>query len=324
VGHEATAEGRLIHVVAGVLRDAEGRVLLARRAPDKHLGGTWEFPGGKREPGESGTQALKRELAEELGISAGTIRPWLSLTHAYPELTVRLWLHLVEDWRGELHGREGQALDWVAPEAMRELPMPAADRPIVRALTLDPRYAITPDPAEVGGQGAVLDWARGALAGGVRLFQLHAPSLAAGDYDALGRDFGSLVRAHGGRWLATVEPDRAEAMAADGLHLDAQRLAGMRKRPLGEDRLLAVACRDAAGLAQAGAVDADFVTLAPVRVASGASGSGPLGWRGFAALCACSPRPVYALGGIAADDLGRSRSHGGFGVAGTRGFGPGR
>src|SRR3546814_8849682 len=56
------------HVSAAVMEDGQGRVLLTRRSDDGDLAGAWEFPGGKREPGETAQQALCRELHEELGI----------------------------------------------------------------------------------------------------------------------------------------------------------------------------------------------------------------------------------------------------------------
>ena len=61
---------RGIHVVAGVIADAQGRILIAQRGAGKHLAGAWEFPGGKVGPGEDPRAALRRELAEELGIDA--------------------------------------------------------------------------------------------------------------------------------------------------------------------------------------------------------------------------------------------------------------
>ena len=60
---------RRIHVMAAVIRDAERRILIAKRPDDAHQGGLWEFPGGKLEPGESRLEALQRELREELGIT---------------------------------------------------------------------------------------------------------------------------------------------------------------------------------------------------------------------------------------------------------------
>ena len=80
----------LVHVVAGIVRDEQGRVLLAQRPPGKHLAGLWEFPGGKREPEESPEHALRRELAEEIGIDTGAVEPLIAVPWHYPEKSVLL------------------------------------------------------------------------------------------------------------------------------------------------------------------------------------------------------------------------------------------
>jgi len=311
----------LVQVVAGVLRDTRGRVLLAQRPDGKYLAGSWEFPGGKRERDETGLEALRRELAEELGISVRSARPWLALTHEYPEIDVRLQLYQVEDWRGEPKGREGQSLDWVTLSEMNERPMPAADRPIVRALGLDDRYAITPDSESPGGLQALMDWTRGNLKRGIRLFQLSARSLDEKALASLARHFGTLMKEGGARWLLNGPPELAAAIGADGVHLDRTRLRCLAERPLSDDFLVAASCHDRAELMRAGELSLDFVTVAPVRAIAGQPDMRPLGWSGFGQLSQYSPLPIYALGGIAMEDLQSVREHGGFGVAGTRAFG---
>lgn len=319
---EAQAADGLIEVVAGVMRDGQGRVLLAQRPAGKHLAGTWEFPGGKREPGEGGREALARELAEELGIVVESARPWLALTHRYPEIMVRLQLFAVDAWRGEPRGREGQSLEWITTGAMNRLPMPAADRPIVRAFDLDDRYAVTPDAAELGGREGLLNWTRGCLERGIRLFQLRAKSLDAAGLATLARAFGGLVAQAGGRWLLNGAPELAVEVGADGVHLDGTRLHRAPARPLPGDLLVAASCHDAAELTRAGELALDFVTLSPVRVTASRPRAAALGWAGFERLCRFSPLPVFALGGVGPEDLDRCRDRGGFGVAGIRGFGP--
>lgn len=122
----------LIHVVAGVLIDSGGRVLLAQRPPGKSLEGMWEFPGGKCEPGESPGQALVRELREELGIEAEPaadllIRvPW---RHGDKRLQLDA-LHVVR-WQGTPSSCEGQALQWVHPHRFDHAELTPADRPIL-------------------------------------------------------------------------------------------------------------------------------------------------------------------------------------------------
>lgn len=125
---------RILYVVAAALVDGEGRVLLAQRPEGKALAGTWEFPGGKLEPGESPEAALARELDEELGIVAGPLEPFTFVSHVYPDFHLVMLLFWCRHWQGEPHGRDGQALRWERPVAMAALPMPPADVPLVEAL----------------------------------------------------------------------------------------------------------------------------------------------------------------------------------------------
>lgn len=311
----------LIEVVAGVLRDDRGRILLSRRPEGKHLAGTWEFPGGKLDADESATDALARELAEELGIRIAQASPWLSVTHAYPELSVRLRLFTVAAWSGQPRGLEGQRLRWVAPQAMPQLEMPAADRPIVRALSLSPRYAIAPEAGAVGGLRAVADWVDQALEAGHRLFRLSSAGLDEAAVGQLGRDVGERIGQAGGTWLLAGSIEQATRAGADGVDLSADRLRAIDRRPLPADRWLAAACHDAGDLAAAARAGVDFLTLSPLRETASHPGRRTLGWSGFEALCARSPAPVFAAGGVAPEELRRVRELGGFGVAETTGVG---
>lgn len=130
------AERPLLLVVAAALLDADGQVLLAQRPPGKSLAGLWEFPGGKLDPGENPEAALARELAEELGIvaEAAAMQPLSFASHAYPGFHLLMPLYLVETWRGQPQGKEGQALAWAPVQALQAFPMPPADLPLVRAL----------------------------------------------------------------------------------------------------------------------------------------------------------------------------------------------
>ena len=121
-------------VVAAVIRDAEGRILLARRPPDRHMGGLWEFPGGKVRPDEIPTAALERELAEELGVDARAARPLTFAVHAEPDLRILLLFYAAHIEHGEPVGRDHQELRWVQPGELGALPMPPADAELVAAL----------------------------------------------------------------------------------------------------------------------------------------------------------------------------------------------
>jgi len=124
----------LIPVAAGILRDPAGRVLIAQRPPGGHVGGFWEFPGGKLNPDEQPLQALERELREELGVTVEAAVPFMTYRHEYPERVVELHVFLVERYSGEPRGVEGQPLRWVSVAELASAGLLEADQPIAAAL----------------------------------------------------------------------------------------------------------------------------------------------------------------------------------------------
>ena len=123
-----------IHVVAGVVRSEDGRVLIARRPPGSHMAGGWEFPGGKVAPGETPRDALGRELREEIGIEVLEAEPLVACRHAYPDRTVFLDVWSVWRYAGEPRALEGQPLRWEAVAALPEVGLLPADEPVIAAL----------------------------------------------------------------------------------------------------------------------------------------------------------------------------------------------
>lgn len=128
-----SAPPNTVQVVAAALVD-DGRVLIAERPPGKHMAGRWEFPGGKLAGGETESQALARELREELGVELIEGRCMMRLTHPYADRTVELSLWVVERFSGEPRGLEGQALKWVEPARLSGEDILEADRPFITAL----------------------------------------------------------------------------------------------------------------------------------------------------------------------------------------------
>ena len=132
----AADESTLLTVVAAALVDADGRVLVQQRAQGRHMAGLWEFPGGKLEPGETPEQALARELAEELGIAVAPA-DFSPAAFASAPLGARhllLLLFVARRWTGEPRPLDAAGLRWEPPGALRSLPMPPADVPLVDAL----------------------------------------------------------------------------------------------------------------------------------------------------------------------------------------------
>jgi 8-oxo-dGTP diphosphatase len=121
-------------VAAGILCDSSGRVLIAERLGGGAFNGLWEFPGGKIIAGETSTQALSRELAEELGIEVTEYSSFMNLRHQYDDRLVTIEFFIVSDWNSEPVGREGQQLRWVPAESLDADELLPADIPVVEAL----------------------------------------------------------------------------------------------------------------------------------------------------------------------------------------------
>jgi 8-oxo-dGTP diphosphatase len=128
----ARAGHPLIEVAAAVITRG-GRYLVSQRPPTKHLAGRWEFPGGKRKPGETIADALRRELAEELGVEAEVGEQVMVIPWSYPDRVI-LHFHRCRIGAQPVEPREGQAIRWVTPAELRTLPLPPADAALVERL----------------------------------------------------------------------------------------------------------------------------------------------------------------------------------------------
>jgi 8-oxo-dGTP diphosphatase len=120
--------------VSAALVFREGKLLITLRCAEAHLGGLWEFPGGKREPGETFEACLARELREELGVEVEVGRLFEAVTHAYPEKTVHLKFFLCRLSAGVPQPLGCAALRWVAARELKDFAFPAADAVLLEKL----------------------------------------------------------------------------------------------------------------------------------------------------------------------------------------------
>jgi mutator protein MutT len=264
-----------IHVVAGAIADAEGRVLIAQRPRGRHMAGRWEFPGGKLTEGEDPYVGLQRELAEELGVTVRAARPLIRLRHQYPDRRVLLDVWQVTAFDGEPQALESQALAWARPDELPKHDLLEADRAIVTALRL-PRLARVLAPGESlqsirGSAAQTLFWPLSGD-GGAELDPeaVAAARAACHRVFVLGADVDAVrVAALGGcdgvvlRW------------SGQSLHVD---MSGA--------FLVGVLCEDAEAARLAVAEGAHFLVMAPE--------DGPLTERLLERLCFVLGRPVFA------------------------------
>jgi len=308
-----------VHVAAAAILNDKGEVLVSQRKQDTHLGGYWEFPGGKLEPGETVERALARELAEELDIALLSGRPLIRTRHRYAEKSVLLDVWRVDSYRGQPRGVEGQNIAWRRIRQLDPSQFPPADVPIINALWLPSRYLITGLFSSVGDFSQRL--AR-ALDDGIELVQLRlTPELLAdmtqAEVETIVGQCTELSQRYSARLLMNL-PERYKRLITQGIHLNSRSLLRAQHRPAYP--LVSASCHNRHELEHAQSIGADFAVLSPVRRTRSHPDAKPLGWEEFQQLVDACDIPVYALGGMTLDDLPTAWQSGAQGIAAIGAF----
>ena len=295
--------------VAAAVIERGGEFLLAQRPEGKPYSGYWEFPGGKIEPGEDPRAALVRELREELGIEVREATPWITRVYAYTHATVRLHFYRVVAWDGEPQPLEDQAIRWQRVEATDVSPMLPANAPVLAALAL-PAVMVVSNVAEAGIDAWIQKLAERAL-GEKMLVQIREKAMERMKVQHLLSR--ALTRAEPFGSRVVVNSDSGAFPQCRGLHLTSKALMAAQERPDGA--VVGASCHDEAEVRKAEALGLDYVVVGPVKATASHPEAQPLGWERFAALIHGLPMPVYAIGGLAREDLPEARRHGAHGVA---------
>ena len=299
-----------LNVAVGVIKDTQDRILITQRKADVHLGGLWEFPGGKFEVGEDAESALSRELFEELNIKPIKAAPLIELNFDYPEVSVRLYVYEVSHFSGDVIAREGQDFRWIIKGELDQYQFPEANKAILSAIKLERQYAI------INGENIkqVLRGLHGVAAQGVNLVQVRAKNLNRQDAEQLIR----MVKTECGvlqlECLFNSQIIGAKESGA-GVHLTSSDLMVLNQRPESVG-FVAASCHSLQELRQAERLGLDFVVLSPVKKTVSHSEADPLGWQQFSQWVAQINLPVFALGGIDKQDYGLALSCGAQGISG--------
>lgn len=128
-----TAERPHKQIAVGILIK-NGRVLIAKRRDDQMLGGLWEFPGGKVEPGESADDCVVREFSEEVNIAVEIIHPLCQVDHAFSHFSITINVYICGYSHGKAKAVSGSEIKWVTPEKLTDYPFPKANQVIIKEL----------------------------------------------------------------------------------------------------------------------------------------------------------------------------------------------
>ena len=320
----------MIHVMAALITDAKGRILMARRLVGRDFAGYWEFPGGKVDPGETPEAALARELKEELGIDARIDEAVMVVPQHAPK-ALKLDVRWVRHWTGTPKGLDGQALAWVPRDKLTQYAVPPPDVPVIAHLLEPDQVWITPQltvtgtvNSELTGTGSVnwLGRLEAVLSSGVKRTQLrpwgnHVPADdALRASRALVTQGVELCRKYGAEVAINADVDLARTLGC-GLHLKSSQLH-MRALP---DLPLSASCHNAEELQRAHALGCRYALLGPVAQTRSHPDASPLGWDKFFDIRGYAPAlPTYALGGMTPADIQIARYHGAQGIATIRGL----
>ena len=139
-------ETRKLIEVSAALIFRNGKLLITQRHADDHLGGLWEFPGGKREPGETFEQCLVREIREELGVEIAVGELFDEIHHDYPGKSVRLKFFLCGLVACEPQPLDCAAVKWIDHEGLNTHEFPAADARLLEKLKRFDFSTVTENP----------------------------------------------------------------------------------------------------------------------------------------------------------------------------------
>ncbi|MBA2653953.1 MAG: NUDIX domain-containing protein [Gammaproteobacteria bacterium] len=251
---------KVIHVAVGIITNADGELLVAKR-PDHWLGGGfWEFPGGKLEANEDSVMALKRELLEEVGITVNECTPLIRLTYAYPERTVILHAWDVKLFSGKAAGLEGQEISWRQPNTLNQLNMLPANRAIVVATLLPKEYLITPSCDDPEIFLSALE--EKLIQSPTRMLKFQSDNLNDADYLSVAKKIAVLCRNRKVTLLLSpINHALINQTIADGVVMHTDQLLHMDQRPIAKETWLGAACDTITELSRIEEIGIDFFEI---------------------------------------------------------------
>ncbi len=301
---------KTIKAVVGILYSKNNtQILITKRRKNQFMPNYWELPGGKIETGEDEEDALARELQEELGIKTLRISLKHVMTHHYKDKTVNLSIYNVESYKGNVTGTEGQDIRWCNLQNLSNYKLLPTMRIIINRIRLPEYYWITPDERD---PELLLQKCQNHLITGAKIIQLRSKDLIEHSY--IGK-IHNLCQSYEARLILNV-PNKTFKEPCDGWHLTSEELLKYSKRPCANNKLLGASAHNIKEAKYAETISVDYISLAPIEETPSHPNATPLGWEVAKDIVSKSNLPVYLLGGMGRDSLGRALKIRAQGIAG--------
>ena len=308
-----------MHVVIGIIQNADKKVLVSRRKSNAHLGGLLEFPGGKVEKNESPMSALRRELKEELHIQTERATPLIQIPHIYSDRNILLDVFLIETYSGSIVGNEGQEIYWKDITRLSHDEFPAANYGLIRALQLPNIFPVTPNYSD-DPESFLIHFEKVVSHQAIKIIQLRSHDLDMPGYIDIAKQCVDICGKHDVKLILNRDIRALDVSSSAGLHLTSEELLSAKQRPVDAGVLVGASCHNANEIEHANNLRLDYLFLGPVLEKNGSDNTEKLDWDGFAMLARNSAIPVYAIGGLNSNDMETSIRYGGQGFAAIREF----
>ncbi|MFM6906507.1 MAG: thiamine phosphate synthase [Acinetobacter tjernbergiae] len=284
----------------------KSKVLVGWRQANQHQGNKHEFPGGKVEQGETPEQACRREIYEEVGIGLKDWHIFDMIQHEYDDIIVNLHLfhaYVPDELLNQIH----QPWAWYHRDQLARLNFPKANAVILQRLIWSHLIKINDRIAALPQSNAQLYW-----------------RVQTGEIEKIEQQLRTLNDVQRQKLILNIdlwrELNTALQTEIDTIHLKQSQLMGLNKGELIIGKRFIAACHDAVSLQHAHHIGCDAVFLSPVNSTETHPNAKVLGWDDFAVLAKDSNIPVFALGGVAPENLEQAQKHHAYGLAGIRQF----
>ena len=306
-------------VAIGIIENEQSQILISQRSKNTHLGGFWEFPGGKVDPGESFKSALRRELFEEVGIRILSVEKLIAFNFKYEDRNILFQCFKVLSYHGEVQAKEKQALKWLKKEELHDEDFPSANKTILDTIRLSQEYMIA-DQNFFGDD--LLSVIEKNLQKDISICQFRAHTLNKKDYIPRAQEVRDLCAEYNAQMICNCNLDWIDKISPHGVHLTSKQLAEEFDSILDGaiDKLFSISCHTEQEIDLANQTSARCILIGSVLETPSHPNAESLGWKGFYDLCVKANKPVYALGGMNNSQKEAVLVYGAQGIAAIRAF----